>query len=70
VLMGGCLSCSFCSMAESNWATPETTQEHLQKHISQGCMTAAKPATCRVPTDPASPVLVGGYVVACSAFYE
>jgi hypothetical protein len=27
-------------------------------------------ATYRVPEDPASPAPVGGYVVACTAFYE
>jgi hypothetical protein len=25
---------------------------------------------CRVPTDPASPALIAGYVATCSAFYE
>jgi hypothetical protein len=27
-------------------------------------------ATCRVPEDPASPVLVGGYIIVYAAFYE
>jgi hypothetical protein len=33
-------------------------------------MIMAELATCRVPEDPASPALVGGYVVACTAFNE
>jgi hypothetical protein len=33
-------------------------------------MTAVKLATCHVPTNPASPAPVAGYVVACSTFYE
>jgi hypothetical protein len=33
-------------------------------------MTAAELATCRVSKDPTSPVLAGGYIVACMAFYE
>jgi hypothetical protein len=31
---------------------------------------SSKSATCRVPVDSTSPASVGGYVVACSAFYE
>jgi hypothetical protein len=57
-------------MAESSWPTLEVTQEHLQKLTSKGYMTAAELATCRVPEDPTSPVLAGGYVVVCLAFYE
>jgi hypothetical protein len=57
-------------MAESSWPASETTQEHLQHLINQGYMTATELATCRVPTDPASSAPVGGYVVACVAFYE
>jgi hypothetical protein len=45
-------------------------QEHLQNLMSQGYMTAAELATCRVPEDPASPAPVGGYVVMCTVFYE
>jgi hypothetical protein len=26
--------------------------------------------TCCIPKDPASPVQAGGYVMACTAFYE
>jgi hypothetical protein len=33
-------------------------------------MTMAELASYHVPTDPASPALVGGYVVACMTFYE
>jgi hypothetical protein len=45
-------------------------QEHLQNPISQGLMTAAELATYRFPVDPTSPALVGGYVMACTTFYE
>jgi hypothetical protein len=57
-------------MAESGWPASEITQEYLQNLVSQGYLTVAELATCRVPTDPASPASVRGYVVACSAFYE
>jgi hypothetical protein len=40
------------------------------KSPSQGYMTAVELATCRVPEDPASPALAGGYIVACTVFYE
>jgi hypothetical protein len=33
-------------------------------------MIAVELATYHVPEDPASPALVGGYVVECVAFYE
>jgi hypothetical protein len=33
-------------------------------------MTTAELATCRVLEDPASPILAGGYIVPCAAFYE
>jgi hypothetical protein len=33
-------------------------------------MMAAELVTCCVLEDPASPVLTGGYVVACAAFYK
>jgi hypothetical protein len=33
-------------------------------------MTAAELATCHVPEDLASPIPVGGYVMACVEFYE
>jgi hypothetical protein len=52
------------------WTAPEITEEHLQNLVSQGYMTVAELATCRVPEDPASPALVGGYVVACAMLYE
>jgi hypothetical protein len=57
-------------MVESGWTASEVTQEHLQNLVSQGLMTAAELATCRVPKDPASPVPAGGYVVVCVAFFE
>jgi hypothetical protein len=57
-------------MAESAWPASEIMQEQWQNLVSQGYMTAAELATCRVPVDPMSPAPVGGYVVACSAFYE
>jgi hypothetical protein len=57
-------------MAELGWTTSEVTQEHLQNLVSQGYMTAAELVTCRVFEDPASPAPLGGYVMACAAFYE
>jgi hypothetical protein len=57
-------------MAELSWPTSEVMQEHLQNLVSQGYMIAAELATCHVHVDPASPALVGGYVVACMPFYE
>jgi hypothetical protein len=57
-------------MAEMGWTVSDVTQEHLQKLVSQGYMTVAELATCRVPEDPASPIQVGGYIVACVVFYE
>jgi hypothetical protein len=33
-------------------------------------MTAVELATCHMTEDPAPPVRVGGYVMACVAFYE
>jgi hypothetical protein len=42
-------------MAEFSWTTSEVTKEDLQNLMSQGYMTAAELATCRVPEDPASP---------------
>jgi hypothetical protein len=38
--------------------------------MSLGYMIVAELATCCVPEDPTSPVLVRGYVVACPTFYE
>jgi hypothetical protein len=57
-------------MVELGWITTEATQEPLQNLMSKGYMTAAELMTCHVPEDPASPILAGGYVVACAAFYE
>jgi hypothetical protein len=57
-------------MAELGWPMSEITAEHLQNLIRHGYMLLAELATCCVPTDPASPALAAGYVVACSLFYE
>jgi hypothetical protein len=57
-------------MAESSWPTSEVMQEHLQNLVSQGYMTAVELATCCVPEDPVFPALAGGYVMACTTFYE
>jgi hypothetical protein len=70
MLTGGCLSCSFSSMAESGCPVSEITQEHLQNLVRQGYLTAVELATYRVPADSASPAPMGGYIVTCSAFYE
>jgi hypothetical protein len=48
----------------------ETMQEHLQNLVSQGYMTTAELATCRVLADPAFHTPGAGYVKACLAFYE
>jgi hypothetical protein len=45
-------------------------QEHLQNLVGQGYMTTVELATRRVHVDPASNVLVGGYIMACVAFYK
>jgi hypothetical protein len=68
--MGGCLSCSIYSMAESRWHVSVIMQEHQQNLVSQGYLTEAELATYRVPADLAARALVGGYVVACLAFCE
>jgi hypothetical protein len=60
----------FQTMVELGWIPSEVTQEHLQNLVSQVFMMAAELVTCHVPEDPASPVPVGGYVVAYMAFYE
>jgi hypothetical protein len=57
-------------MAELGWTASEVMQEHMQNLVSQGYMTVVELAVCRLPEDPASPVQVGGYVVACATFYE
>jgi hypothetical protein len=57
-------------MVELGWTTSEFMQEHLQTLVSQGYMMAAELTTCRVPEDPASPILGGWYVMACVVFYE
>jgi hypothetical protein len=44
--------------------------EHLQDLVSQGFMTAVELVTYRMPEDLASPLPVGGYMVAHMAFYE
>jgi hypothetical protein len=45
-------------------------QEHLQNLIIQGYMTVVDLAIYRMPEDPTSPTSVGGYIGACTAFYE
>jgi hypothetical protein len=57
-------------VVEQGWILLEVTQEHLQDLVSQGFMMVAELATCHVPKDPASPILAGGYMVACATFYE
>jgi hypothetical protein len=57
-------------MVELGWPVFEIMAEHLENLISQGYMSGVELATCRVPTDPASPAPVAGYVIACSSFYE
>jgi hypothetical protein len=47
-------------MVKLGWTTSEFMQEHLQTLVSQGYMMAAELTTCRVPEDPASPILGGG----------
>jgi hypothetical protein len=49
----------FCVMAE-----------HLENLMNQGRMMVAELTACHMPEDPASPVQAGGYVVACTTFYE
>jgi hypothetical protein len=56
-------------MAELGLPMSEVTQDHMQNLMSQEYMITAKLTTCRVPEDPASPILVGGYVVTCTTFY-
>jgi hypothetical protein len=43
---------------------------HIGGYTCQGYIIVVELATYRVPEDPASPAPVGGYVVACTAFYE
>jgi hypothetical protein len=57
-------------MVELSWPASEVPQEHLPNLISQGYMIVVELATYRVPKDLTSPAPVGGYVVACAAFYE
>jgi hypothetical protein len=57
-------------MVGLGWTALEVTHEHLQNPVSQEYMIAAELATCRVPKDPVSPAPAGGYVVACTTFYE
>jgi hypothetical protein len=57
-------------MAELGWTTSEVRQEHLQNLVSPGYMTVMQLATFRVPEDPASPILVGGYIMVWVVFYE
>jgi hypothetical protein len=56
-------------MAKPGWIASEVTQEHMQNLVSQGYVTAVELVTCYMPDDPASHVLVVGYVMACVMFY-
>jgi hypothetical protein len=60
----------FDSMAELGWPVSEITAKPLQNLVSQGYLLAVELANCHVPTDPASPALVVGYVAVCSSFYH
>jgi hypothetical protein len=57
-------------MVELGWIASKVTLEHLQNLMSQGYMMAAELVTCRMPKDPTSLVLAGGYIVACAVFYK
>jgi hypothetical protein len=57
-------------MKELGQTMSEVTQQHLHNLMSKEYMTTVELAACRVPEDAASPVQVGGYVMACTAFYE
>jgi hypothetical protein len=57
-------------MAWLGWSVSVVTQEHLQNHVSLGYMIVVELPTCCVPEDHVSPVLAGGYVMACMTFYE
>jgi hypothetical protein len=57
-------------MAELSWPMSEVTLEQLKNLVGQGYMTATDLATYRVPEDPTSPILAGGYVMACMMFFE
>jgi hypothetical protein len=57
-------------MADLGCTVSEVSQEHLQNLMSQGYMTVVELTSCCVHEDPASPFLVGGYVVACAMFYK
>jgi hypothetical protein len=57
-------------MAESCWTALVVTQENLQNLMSQGYLIAVGLANCRVPEDPVSPAPMGGYILACTMFYE
>jgi hypothetical protein len=57
-------------MAELGWIMSEVTQEHLQNLVGQGYMMAVELVTCRIPEDTASLIQAGGYIMACTTFYE
>jgi hypothetical protein len=57
-------------MAGLGWSASVVTPEHLQNLMSLGYMTVAELATYRVLEDTASPIPMGGYVVACAVLYE
>jgi hypothetical protein len=57
-------------MAKLSCPASEVMQEHLQNLVGQGYMIAVELATCRVPADPTSPTLIGGYIMVCTTFFE
>jgi hypothetical protein len=57
-------------MAELGWPALVVMQEHLQNIVSLGYMTVVELATCHVSEDPTSPVVMGGYIMACTVFYQ
>jgi hypothetical protein len=57
-------------MAVLGWTASKVMQEHLQNLMTQEYTTVAELVACHVPEDSASPVLAGGCIVACVAFYE
>jgi flagellar motor switch protein FliG len=57
-------------MAVLGWTASKVMQEHLQNLMTQEYTTVAELVACHMPEDSASPVLAGGCIVACVAFYE
>jgi hypothetical protein len=57
-------------MAKQGWITSKVTQEHLQNLVSQRFMIVVELVSYCMLEDPTSPLLAGGYIVACTMFYE